>query len=239
MDLLLTFLDFFLHLDVHLNTVIASYGIWVYGILFLIIFAETGFVVTPFLPGDSLLFAAGAFAATGSLHLSGLFILLSVAAILGDSLNYWVGRSLGPRVFKENVRFLKKEYLTRTETFYEKHGGKTIVIARFMPIIRTFAPFIAGVGKMRYRSFITYNIFGGILWIGLFIFGGYFFGNIPAVKENFEYVIIGIIIVSLAPGLIHYIKNKLTARAKAQNVAVEPMTQAEAPAPKDDKEKIS
>lgn len=214
MDILLSFVDFFLHLDVYLNILITSYGPWVYAILFLIIFAETGFVITPFLPGDSILFAAGAFAANGSLHVGWLFILLTVAAILGDSLNYWVGRSLGPRVFKENVRFLKKEYLARTEVFYEKHGGKTIILARFMPIIRTFAPFIAGIGKMNYHRFLAYNIFGGILWIGLFVFAGYFFGNIPAVKENFEYVIFGIIIVSLVPGVIHYIQNKVASKKK-------------------------
>ncbi|OGY84776.1 MAG: hypothetical protein A3F54_03260 [Candidatus Kerfeldbacteria bacterium RIFCSPHIGHO2_12_FULL_48_17] len=228
MDILLSLLDFFLHLDVHLSALIASYGVWVYGILFLIIFAETGFVIMPFLPGDSLLFAAGAFAATGSFHVMWLFVLLTVAAIIGDSVNYWIGHKLGPRVFKENVRFLKKEYLTRTEAFYEKHGGKTIIIARFMPIIRTFAPFIAGIGKMRYGSFIAYNIFGGVLWIGLFVFGGYFFGNISVIKENFEYVIIGIIILSLAPGVVHYIKSKMAAKAGAQPVAQE-----------DNKEKIS
>jgi membrane-associated protein len=199
-------IDLFLHLDEHLANVIRTYGTWTYAILFTIIFLETGVVVTPFLPGDSLLFAAGALAATGAMDVTWLFILLTVAAILGDTVNYWIGHYIGPRAFSGNVRFLKKEYLERTHLFYEKYGGKAIVLARFVPIVRTFAPFVAGVGSMSYGKFIFYNIFGGILWCALFIFGGYFFGNLPFVKRNFEFVIIAIILLSLLPPLIEFIQ---------------------------------
>jgi membrane-associated protein len=191
--------DLFLHLDDHLTAVFAKYGVWTYAILFLIIFLETGIVVTPFLPGDSLLFAAGALSASGGLDPVILFVLLSAAAIIGDTVNYAVGRAMGPRVFREDVRWLKREYLERTHRFYEKHGGKTIILARFVPIVRTFAPFVAGVGTMSYPKFVTYNIVGGILWNAIFIFGGYFFGNLPVVKENFTFGILGIIAVSVAP----------------------------------------
>jgi len=198
-----------MHLDKHLNTVIQNYGTWTYLILFLIIFCETGLVVTPILPGDSLLFAAGAFAAIGSLDPVWLFVLLTIAAVAGDTLNYGIGHFLGPKVFQqEDSRFFKKEYLERTHRFYERHGGKTIIIARFMPIIRTFAPFVAGVGSMTYLSFISYNVIGGVLWIGLFIFGGYIFGNIPAVKHNFTLVILGIILVSILPGVIEFLRHR-------------------------------
>ena len=204
-----TLFDIFMHLDRHLGAVIQDYGIWTYLILFLIIFCETGLVVTPILPGDSLLFAAGAFAAIGALDVLWLFGLLTVAAVAGDTLNYWMGHYLGPKVFhKKDVRFLNREYLDRTHRFYEKHGGKTIIIARFMPIIRTFAPFVAGIGKMTYMRFIGYNVSGGILWIASFVFGGYFFGNIPMVKRNFTLVIVAIIVLSVMPGIIEFLRHR-------------------------------
>ena len=193
------FIDLFLHLDVHLAAFVAQYGVMVYGMLFAIIFIETGLVIWPFLPGDSLLFAAGALAALGSLDLWLLVVLLIGAAILGDSVNYWVGAWIGPRAFSGNVRFLRKDYLERTRAFYEKHGGKTIILARFVPIIRTFAPFVAGVGAMSYPRFIVYNIVGAVLWVGLFVPLGYFFGNMPTVKNNFSLVIFAIIGISVMP----------------------------------------
>jgi membrane-associated protein len=199
MDLLRSVIDLFLHLDQHLSRVIADYGVWTHLILFLIIFAETGLVVTPFLPGDSLLFAAGTFAALGSLDLWLLVVLLIAAAILGDTVNYWVGAWIGPRAFSGNVKFLRKDYLDRTHAFYEKHGGKTVILARFVPIIRTFAPFVAGVGAMSYPKFITYNVVGALLWVGLFVPAGYFFGNIPTVRKNFTLVILAIIALSVLP----------------------------------------
>ncbi len=202
------FIDLFLHLDEHLNVIFARYGTWTYAILFLIVFCETGLVVTPFLPGDSLLFAVGALSASGGLSIGALFVLLCVAAILGDTVNYWIGNTVGPRAFSGNVRFLKKEYLDRTHRFYEKHGGKTIILARFMPIIRTFAPFVAGIGSMTYARFFSYNIVGGVAWVGGFLFAGYFFGNIPFVKHNFEYVIIGIIFVSVIPPVIEFMRHR-------------------------------
>ncbi len=199
MDLLRRIVDFFLHLDQHLSQVISEYGVWTHLILFLIVFCETGLVVTPFLPGDSLLFAAGTFAALGALDLWLLVVLLIVAAILGDTVNYWVGACIGPRAFRGDIRFLRKEYLDRTHAFYEKHGGKTIILARFVPIIRTFAPFVAGVGAMSYGKFITYNVVGAVLWVGLFVPAGYFFGNITVVRENFTLVILAIIAISVLP----------------------------------------
>ncbi len=206
MDWLKTLLDIFLHLDVYLGSIIQDYGLWTYGLLLLAIFMETGFVVTPFLPGDSLLFAAGTFAALGVLDIKTLFLLLALAAVGGDTVNYWIGHFIGPRAFSGNVRFLKKEYLDKTHAFYEKHGGKTIVLARFIPIIRTFAPFVAGVGAMTYSHFIAYNVVGGLAWVMLFLFGGYFFGNIPFVKHNFEFVILGIIFISILPPIVEYLK---------------------------------
>ena len=201
--------DLFLHLDEYLNEIIRDYGAWTYLILFLIIFLETGLVVTPFLPGDSLLFAAGAFAAQGSLEVGLLFVLLTIAAILGDTVNYQIGNYVGPRVFEqERIRFLKKEHLDRTHTFYEKHGGKTIILARFMPIIRTFAPFVAGIGSMTYSRFLSFNVIGGIVWIAIFIFGGFFFGNLPFVKSNFEMVILAIIAISILPGVIEFFRQR-------------------------------
>jgi membrane-associated protein len=199
MELLRSLADFFLHLDQHLSQIISQYGIWTHLILFLIVFCETGLVVTPFLPGDSLLFAAGTFAALGALDLWLIVILLILAAIVGDSVNYWVGSYIGPRAFRGDIRFLRKEYLDRTHAFYERHGGKTIILARFVPIIRTFAPFVAGVGAMSYSKFITYNVVGAVLWVGLFVLGGYFFGNIPVVRDNFSVVILAIIAISVMP----------------------------------------
>src|SRR3989339_1446732 len=201
-------IDLFLHLDEHLNELILKYGIVTYVILFLVIFAETGLVVTPFLPGDSLLFAAGTFAALGSFDVVLLFVLLCIAAILGDTVNYWIGHYFGPKVFHKETRFIKKEYLERTHNFYEKHGGKTIIIARFIPIIRTFAPFVAGVGAMTYSKFIQYNIIGGMLWCALFVYAGYFFGNLEFVKSNFSFIVIAIILISVLPGVAEFLRSR-------------------------------
>jgi membrane-associated protein len=213
MDLIRYAIDFILHLDKHLAEIIAQYGVWTNLILFLIVFAETGLVVTPFLPGDSLLFAAGTFAALGSLDPGLLILLLSVAAIIGDTVNYWVGAFIGPRAFTGEVRWLKKEYLDRTHAFYEKHGGKTIILARFIPIIRTFAPFVAGVGAMTYSRFLLYNVVGGIVWVTLFVLAGYYFGNLPAVRQNFTYVIFAIILLSVLPIVVEYVKARRRASA--------------------------
>jgi membrane-associated protein len=210
MEWITTLINIFLHLDQHLNIIIRDYGLWTYLILFLIIFCETGLVVTPFLPGDSLLFAAGAFAAGGALDMLWLFGLLSMAAVAGDTVNYWIGNLVGPKIFhQEKVRFFKKENLTRTHEFYERHGGKTIIIARFIPIIRTFAPFVAGIGKMTYLHFISYNIIGGIAWIAIFILGGYYFGNLPMVKKNFTLVIMAIIFISILPGIYEVLRQRI------------------------------
>jgi membrane-associated protein len=210
-----SFIDFFLHLDTHLGEIIANYGITTYGILFLIIFCETGLVVTPFLPGDSLLFACGTFAALGSLNPWWLCLILGIAAIAGDTLNYWIGAFIGPKAFsKEDSRFFKKQHLIRTHEFYEKYGGKTIIFARFMPIVRTFAPFVAGVGKMSYGKFLAFNVVGGVLWICSFVFLGYFFGNIPVVKKNFTLVILAIIFLSILPSVIEVIRHKRAGGAK-------------------------
>ena len=208
-DFFLRVIDFVLHFDKHLFQFVELYGAWVYGILFAIVFAETGLVVTPFLPGDSLLFAAGTFAALGSLDLWLLVVLLIGAAILGDTVNYWVGAWIGPRAFSGNVRFLRKDYLDRTHAFYEKHGGKTIVLARFMPIIRTFAPVVAGAAEMRYRDFIFYNVVGGFLWIWSMLFVGYFLGRyVPGIDKHIEKVIIVVIFLSILPGIIGWIKER-------------------------------
>ena len=210
MDLIRQLIDFVLHVDVHLNDLILTYGMWTYAILFAIIFCETGLVVTPFLPGDSLLFAAGAFAAAGSLDAVWLFILLSTAAIVGNVVNYWIGYLVGPGILqKRNTRLLNREYLDRTHKFYEKHGGKTIVIARFIPIIRTFAPFVAGIGFMSYGRFMLFNVAAGIGWVGTFVFGGYYFGNLPTVKNNFTLVIAAIIVLSILPVVIEYLRHRL------------------------------
>lgn len=208
--------DVFLHIDEYLNVIITNYGAWTYGLLFLVIFMETGFVVTPFLPGDSLLFAAGTFAALGSLNVYLLFLLLFAAAVLGDTVNYWIGHTVGTSVFEKNYRLLKMEHLERTQAFYEKHGGKTIVLARFVPIVRTFAPFVAGVGTMAYGRFIVYNVFGAFIWTGLFLFLGYFFGNIPFVRHNFEIVIPAIILISVLPMVVEYMRGRRNRRQVAR-----------------------
>lgn len=217
MELIKHLIDLVLHLDKHLIELVNQYQSWTYVILFLIIFCETGLVVTPFLPGDSLLFAVGAIASKGELNVFLVVVLLSIAAIIGDTVNYWTGKIIGPKVFtSESSRWLNRKHLERTHEFYEKYGGKTIIIARFMPIIRTFAPFVAGIGKMSYGKFLLYNIIGGILWIGLFTYAGFFFGEIPIVKRNFTLVIIGIIFVSVLPAVIEYWR----ARREAKNKAV-------------------
>jgi membrane-associated protein len=200
-------LDVFLHLDVHLAAIITAYGPLTYAILFLVIFCETGLVFTPFLPGDSLLFAAGAFAFRGALNPFLLTIILLVAAILGDTCNYWLGGKLGRRVFKEHRKFLSLEHLHATEAFYEKHGGKAIIFARFLPMFRTIAPFVAGIGKMNYGRFLMNNVIGAVIWVLLFVWGGYFFGSIPAVEHNFSLVILAIIVLSFVPATIHGIRH--------------------------------
>ncbi|NBO64587.1 MAG: DedA family protein [Acidobacteria bacterium] len=207
MELIKYFIDFVLHLDTHLIDLVARYGAWTNAILFLIIFCETGLVVTPFLPGDSLIFAVGALSAKGVLNFTVVTLLMIVAAILGDTVNYWVGYRLGPKVFaSDSSRWLNRQHLERTHQFYAKYGGKTIIIARFMPIIRTFAPFVAGIGRMSYRQFFLYNVVGAILWIILFMAAGYLFGNIPVVRRNFTLVIFAIIILSVMPGMIEYLR---------------------------------
>lgn len=199
MEVLQQIIDLFLHLDKHLDVIIQNYGAWTYLILLLIIFCETGLVVTPFLPGDSLLFAAGTFAARGSLDVQLLALLLCLAAVAGDTANYWIGAAVGPRAFSGKYRLLNQRHLQRTHEFYERHGGKTIVLARFIPIIRTFAPFVAGIGAMNYARFITYNVVGGIVWVCLFLYGGYFFGGLPIVRDNFSLVIVAIVLISVLP----------------------------------------
>lgn len=212
MELLYSFADLILHLDKHLDLLLQHYGNWSYVILFLIIFCETGLVVTPILPGDSLLFAAGALAGRGQIDVHLLFILLFIAAVLGNTVNYAIGRYIGPKAFQNpNSRIFKKHYLERTAAFYEKYGGKTIIITRFVPIVRTFAPFMAGVGKMPYVKFMAYNISGGLFWIGSLTYAGYLFGEQPIVKNNFGLVIIGIIVVSLIPAVVEAIKARSAA----------------------------
>ena len=208
------FVDLFLHVDEHLTDLVTKYQAGTYGILFAIIFAETGLVVTPFLPGDSLLFAAGAIAATGALDVTLLMVLLSVAAILGDAVNYTIGATLGRRISPDN-RFIKKEYLEKTKEFYDRHGPKTIVLARFVPIVRTFAPFMAGIGYMGYRQFALYNVAGGLLWIATMTLSGYLFGNLPIVEEYFELVVLGVIAISLLPIVIEWVRNRRRRRSDA------------------------
>ena len=205
MELLTQLIDLILHLDRYLVDLVTRFGGWTYAILFLIIFCETGLVLMPFLPGDSLLFAIGALASTGALDVFWISILLIVAAILGDTVNYWIGYSIGPRIFNsDRSRWLNREHLERTHRFYEKYGGKTIILARFMPIIRTFAPFVAGIGRMSYGRFLLYNVVGGVVWIVLFVAAGFWFGNIPIVKRNFTLVILAIIVLSVLPAVIEY-----------------------------------
>jgi membrane-associated protein len=207
-------IDLVLHVDKYLDLIIQQYGLLTYVLLFVIVFCETGLVVTPFLPGDSLLFAVGAFAARGSLDVVVALVVLAAAAILGDTVNYWIGAVVGPKVFhKENVRFLNRKHLDRTHEFYERYGGKTIVIARFVPIVRTFAPFVAGIGKMTYGRFLSYNVFGGLLWVLLFVLGGFYFGNIGIVRRNFSLVIIAIVLISILPGVIETLRQRARSRA--------------------------
>lgn len=216
MELITWFIDVVLHLDKHLIELIAQYHYWIYAILFLIIFCETGVVVTPILPGDSLLFALGALAAvdqTGTLNTPALWLLLMIAAWLGDATNFRVGQAIGPRAFSGNIRWLKKEYLDRTQAFYDKHGGKTIVLARFVPIVRTFAPFVAGIGNMNRVRFFSYNLVGGFLWVTIFIWGGYLFGNVRLIKENFGVVTILIVIISVMPVVWELLKGQRPAGA--------------------------
>ncbi len=207
MEFLHNIIDYILHMDIHLNEIILQYGTLTYLIFFIVIFAETGLVITPFLPGDSLIFAAGTFAAKGSLNVHILFLIFASAAIIGDTVNYWIGHYIGPKVFEMNIRFLKKEYLEKTHRFYEKYGGKTIILARFIPIVRTFAPFVAGVGSMTYSKFISYNVIGGLFWCGLFVYGGFYFGNLEFVKNNFSVVIIAIILISILPAIVEYFRH--------------------------------
>jgi membrane-associated protein len=209
MELLLQFIDIVLHLDKHLLWLAQNYGAWIYVVLFLIIFCETGLVVTPFLPGDSLLFVAGTLAAAGAMYVHGLFALLVLAAFSGDNTNYWIGRYIGPRIFRREKSLLfNPEHLQRTHRFYERHGGKTVVFARFLPIVRTFAPFVAGIGHMTYAKFMFYSFSGSVFWIAFFVFGGYYFGNIPVVKQNLTLFILGIIVLSILPGIIAYVRQK-------------------------------
>lgn len=209
MELLLSFVDLVLHLDKYLPILIEQYGTWIYLALFLVIFCETGLVVTPFLPGDSLLFIAGAIAATGAMAPEALVVLLVSASFLGDNTNYWIGRLAGPRIFRsKSSRLLNRDYLDKTHRFYEKHGGKAIVLARFFPIIRTFAPFVAGMGNMDYRRFLLFSFGGSLAWVGSFVLGGYFFGNIPLIKENLTLMMFGIIVLSLLPGAIGYLRHR-------------------------------
>ncbi|HNT23161.1 MAG TPA: DedA family protein [Anaerolineales bacterium] len=212
MDFILQLVDIFLHIDEYLGDIIRDYGVWTYLLLFIVIFMETGLVVTPFLPGDSLIFAAGTFAAMGYMEVGLLFVLLFAAAFLGDTANYWIGHTLGPRAFSGEIpllkKVLKKEYLDKTHAFYEKHGGKTIILARFVPIVRTFAPFVAGVGAMTYKKFISYNIIGGLAWVATFLFLGFFFGNLPFVQKHFEFVVIAIVLISVLPAVVEYFKER-------------------------------
>ena len=213
MDQIVFLFDFILHVDEHLREFAMLHGAWVYGLLFLIVFLETGVVVTPLLPGDSLLFAAGALAAAGVMELVPILLLLNIAAVAGDNMNYWIGRFLGPRVFTENRRFLNRKHLLRTQAFYEKHGGKAVIMARFVPIVRTFAPFVAGIGRMHYPRFLAFDIGGGVLWVWSFGLLGYFFGEHPVVEENFGIVILAIIGLSIVPILIELWRSR-AARAK-------------------------
>ena len=209
MELITGFIDYILHLDTNLNLLVQQYGALTYGMLFGVIFAETGFVVTPFLPGDSLLFAAGAIASLGSLNITTLIVVLIVAAVLGDTLNYWIGHFFGRKIVDNpNIKFINQEHIDKTEQFYKKYGGKTIILARFVPIVRTFAPFVAGVGTMDYTKFIIYNILGGVLWVTIFTLLGYLFGNMPIVQKNFHYAVFGVIALSLVPIAYEYIQHK-------------------------------
>ena len=209
MEILTYLVDLFLHLDKHLAELILDYGNWTYAILFLVIFCETGLVIAPFLPGDSLLFATGALAATGALDPNYAFLLMASASILGDNTNYTIGRFIGPKAFSSNSRILKKEYLTKTQAFYDKYGGRTIIIGRFLPIIRTFAPFVAGVAKMDRRKYVPFTLIGAVFWVGLFLYAGYFFGSLPFIKNNFSIVVVVIILISSAPAIIEIVRSRM------------------------------
>jgi membrane-associated protein len=214
------FIEFVMHMDVKLADIVAATGDWTYVILFVLIFIETGLVVTPFLPGDSVLFAAGALiAAQPVLDIKLLYLLMVIAAIAGDTVNYWIGHRLGQSVYDGHIRWVKKEYLDRTHTFYEKHGNITIFLARFVPIIRTFAPFVAGVGRMKYKQFISYNVIGGIVWPAIFLFGGYFFGNIKFIKDHFSLVVIAIVVISFIPAVVEFLKARAESKAEKQAAA--------------------
>jgi membrane-associated protein len=220
MEAVKLFIDFILHIDQHLQVLCTAYGTWVYVILFLIVFCETGLVIAPFLPGDSLLFAVGSLSAIGALDVTTAILLLAAAAIIGDSVNYAAGNYVGPKVFHaEHARFLNKEYLHRTHAFYERHGGKTIIIARFLPLIRTFAPFVAGIGSMTYPRFLVFNVFGGVLWVLGFALAGYWFGNIPLIKNNFSMVILALVLIPGIPSLVEFIRIQM-ARRKAKSLPV-------------------
>lgn len=213
MELVATFLDIVLHLDRYLQWLVANYGSWIYGILFLVIFCETGLVLTPFLPGDSLLFVAGTIAAAGDMYVHGLFAALAAASFLGDNTNYWVGRFIGPRVFRREKSLLfNPAHLTRTQRFYDRYGAKTVFLARFVPIVRTFAPFVAGIGRMHYQRFLFYSFSGSVAWVGLLAYAGYFFGNIPIVKQNLTFVIAIIILLSISPGAVGYLRHRAQSR---------------------------
>jgi membrane-associated protein len=215
MEIILKLVDFIMHIDVYLKDIISQYGAWTYGLMFFIIFMETGFVVTPFLPGDSLIFAAATFAAMGALNPWILFILMAIAAFAGDTANYWIGHAIGAKAYTGEVKWIKKEYMERTHAFFEKHGGFTIFLARFVPIIRTFTPFVAGVSKMPYGYFITWNLIGGVTWVATFTLLGYFFGNIPFVQKNFELVIIAIVLVSVIPAVVQAVNLRREAKKQA------------------------
>ena len=219
MDLIRFLIDFILHIDVHLAELVAQYGIWVYAILFLILFCETGLVVTPFLPGDSLLFVAGALSAlpTNDLNVHLMVVLMVIAAIVGDAVNYTIGRLFGEKLFSNpNSKIFRRSYLDKTHAFYDKHGGKTIILARFVPIVRTFAPFVAGMGHMSYRHFALYNVTGGLLWVLLFTYAGYLFGDLPVVQENLKLLIVAIIVLSILPGVIEVIRHRRKAAKTAK-----------------------
>jgi membrane-associated protein len=218
LELLADFIDIVLHLDRHLIWLIENYENWIYLILFLIIFCETGLVIMPFLPGDSLLFVAGAIAANGVMDVQFLVMLLMLAAFTGDNTNYWIGRYLGPKIFsRTDSRILNRKHLDKTNLFYKKHGGKTIIFARFLPIIRTFAPFVAGIGRMTYTTFMSYSAIGSLFWINFFIFGGYFFGNVPIVKDNLSFFILGIVFISIIPGIIQFVRSWFEKNRKNKN----------------------
>ena len=218
MSVILKIIDFVLHIDAYLKVIITQYGGWTYGLLFFVIFMETGFVVTPFLPGDSLIFAAATFAAAGTLNPWLIFIFMTIAAFAGDTANYWIGHAIGAKAYTGEVKWIKKEYMERTHVFFEKHGGKTIFLARFVPIIRTFTPFVAGVSKMPYGYFITWNLVGGATWVATFTLLGYFFGNIPFVQANFELVIIAIVLISLVPAVVEAVKARREMKKQSAQV---------------------